>query len=388
MTVLLLGIPFGILAQGTQDSHVDADDIFNMSYASLSTVDNNDISKKTKNPKADNYDVYVSKEDLLAVEDAWLDNPGFDIQENMVAFTKDQKTVFFSANKKIKVKNKEAADVKIKKSVQLQLFKADVAENGDWVNLEMLPFNGKKHSTGHPSLSSDDSKLYFVSDGPESTGKTDIFVVDLLEKGTYGTPSNMGPKINTTEIEVFPYVDESDVLYFASDKETEGDELNVFAAQVIDDVPMAAVKIDVDVNASKEAYVAAFNAIDEEVIMTAEKAANLRDLEILLEAENLAAIEKIEEDLTEDLDGSAYDFSSDTEVYSVQIGAFQKNVKTGNYDTSSGLFNQRYDDGYNRFYSGVFTSKEEAEKHLNEMIQKGYKDAFVLGLKGQERFLP
>lgn len=388
MTVLLLGIPFGILAQGTQDSHVDADDIFNMSYASLSTVDNNDISKKTKNPKVDNYDVYVSKEDLLAVEDAWLDNPGFDIQENMVAFTKDQKTVFFSANKKIKVKNKEAADVKIKKSVQLQLFKADVAENGDWVNLEMLPFNGKKHSTGHPSLSSDDSKLYFVSDGPESTGKTDIFVVDLLEKGTYGTPSNMGPKINTTEIEVFPYVDESDVLYFASDKETEGDELNVFAAQVIDDVPMAAVKIDVDVNASKEAYVAAFNAIDEEVIMTAEKAANLRDLEILLEAENLAAIEKIEEDLTEDLDGSAYDFSSDTEVYSVQIGAFQKNVKTGNYDTSSGLFNQRYDDGYNRFYSGVFTSKEEAEKHLNEMIQKGYKDAFVLGLKGQERFLP
>ena len=47
MTVLLLGIPFGILAQGTQDSHADADDIFNMSYASVSTIENNEIRKKT-----------------------------------------------------------------------------------------------------------------------------------------------------------------------------------------------------------------------------------------------------------------------------------------------------------------------------------------------------
>ncbi|MGI9531644.1 hypothetical protein [Lutimonas sp.] len=388
MTVLLLGIPFGILAQGTQDSHADADDIFNMSYADASNVESNEINKTRIHANAVDNAVYVSKEDLMTVKDSWLDNPGFDIQENMIAYTKDQKTVFFSANKKLKTKSVDESNLKIKKSVQLQLFKADVTESGDWVNLEMLPFNGKKHSTGHPSLSSDDTKLYFVSDGPESTGKTDIFVVELLEEGNYGTPSNMGPKINTSEIEIFPYVDESDVLYFASDKDTEGDEFDVFASQVVDDVPMAAVKIDVDLNASKEDYVAAFNAIDADVIMTAEKAANLRDLEILLEAENLAAIKQIENDLSKDLDGAAYDFSSETVSYTVQIGAFQKNVKTGTYDTSSGLFNQRYDDGYNRFYSGVFSSQAEAQKHLDEMKQKGYKDAFVLGLKGQERFLP
>jgi len=63
-------------------------------------------------------------------------------------------------------------DVKIKKSVQLQLFKADVGENGEWVNLEMMNFNGKNHSTGYPALSDDESVLYFVSDGPLSTGRT------------------------------------------------------------------------------------------------------------------------------------------------------------------------------------------------------------------------
>ena len=56
------------------------------------------------------------------------------------------------------------------------------------VNLEMLPFNGKSHSTGYPALNKDETKLYFVSDGPESTGKTDIFMVDLIEDGTYGKP--------------------------------------------------------------------------------------------------------------------------------------------------------------------------------------------------------
>ena len=49
----------------------------------------------------------------------------------------------------------------------------------------MLPFNSEDYSTGHPMLNRVDSKLYFVSDRPESLGKTDIFVVDVYEDGTY-----------------------------------------------------------------------------------------------------------------------------------------------------------------------------------------------------------
>jgi hypothetical protein len=51
------------------------------------------------------------------------------------------------------------------------------------------------------------------------------------------------------------------------------------------------------------------------------------------------------------------------------------------------LFNQRYDDGFNRFYSGVFESYEEALSHLDQMKKEGYNDAFVLGLQGEKRFL-
>lgn len=369
---MLAMIPFGTFAQSAQGDYASTDDMFKTSYAYVGyNAIHNEITSR-------------SDEDMLKVDDMLLADPDFDIQENMISYTKDQKTVFFSANRKIKEKKKNPQDIKIQKVVQLQLFKAEVQENGEWVNLEMLPFNGKSHSTGHPALNHDDTKLYFVSDGPESTGKTDIFMVDLLEDGTYGKPENLGSEINSEEREVFPYVDESSVLYFESDVETDGNELNVFASKVVDNQPTTPVKLNVQTNGSKEDYVVAYT----EAMRLADEAANLRDLEILLEAESLAEITRIEEALGDSMTGTAYDFSGDNVVYTVQIGAFKKNVKTDTYNESSGLFNQHYDDGFNRFYSGVFDSYEDALAHLEQMKKEGYDDAFALGLKGKNRFLP
>ena len=380
-------IPFGMFAQDSQDVYAVNDDIFTMSYAdvgnTIATEEREDIDPPVLNITS----AYVSDNEMLKVNDLLLADPDFDIQEDMISYTKDQKTVFFSANKKIKEKTGSEADPKIKKSVQLQMFRANVTESGKWVNLEMLPFNGKRHSTGHPALNKDDTQLYFVSDGPESTGKTDIFVVDLLEDGTYGKAQNLGSKINSEEREVFPYVDDSSVLYFASDIKTEGGELNVFASEVIDNELSTPIKLDVEAGDSKENYVTAFKSVDAEAMRTAEKEALLVDMEILLDAENLAEIARIEEMLGDDVTGDAYDFNNDNIVYTVQIGAFMENVKTGTYEDSSGLFNHRYDDGYNRFYSGVFDSNKEAIAHMEQMKKDGYKDAFVLGLEGEKRFL-
>lgn len=385
---MLAVIPFGMFAQSSQDVYAVTDDIFNMSYADAEIVFIASESRDIDDPVVDKTSANVTEADMLKVNDMLLADPDFDIQDNMITYTKDQKTVFFSANKKIKEKTGKKVDSKIKRSVQLQMFKASVTENGDWVNLEMLPFNGKRHSTGHPALNKDDTQLYFVSDGPESTGKTDIFVVDLLADGSYGNPENLGAKINTAEREVFPFVDEKSVLFFESDIETKGDEMNVFASELIDNQPSAAVKLNVQANGSKEDYIVAYNAVDAEAKRIAENKANLIDMEILLEAESLAEIARIEEIIGDDMSGTAYDFNNSNIAYTVQIGAFVKNVKTGTYKKSSGLFNYQYDDGYNRFYSGVFNSQEEANIHLKLMQKEGYDDAFVLGLNGKDRFLP
>ena len=383
LTLIVAVIPLGIFAQDAQEVYASADDVLNQTYADLGMGIEETNSKDMEAVSAD----ASSTIEMYKVSDLLLADPDFSVQEDMISYTKDQKTVFFSANHKLKTKKGNQADVRIKKSVQLQMFKATVDENGEWVNLEMLPFNGTNHSTGHPALNADDTKLFFVSDGPQSTGKTDIFVVDLNGDGTYGEPQNLGPKINTEDREVFPYVDTESVLYFASDVQTDGAELDVYASKVINDELSAPVKLDVAVDSSKDEYAEAFKSMGEEAVRLAEEAADLRDLEILLEAESLSNIKHVEKTYAESLSGQAYNFEGDKVMYTVQIGAFLKTVKTGTYKDSSGLYNHQYDDGYNRFYSGAFDTYAEAEAHLTELQKDGFQDAFALGLKGQERFL-
>ena len=409
MTMLVAMIPFGMFAQGAQDAYAVADDIFSKSYAELND-DSSIFEVLAKEPSAD---------ELFKVDDMLLADPDFEVQENMISYTRDQKTVFFSANKKLKVDKNDESGVKIKKSVQLHLFKADVKENGEWVNLEMLPFNSTKHSTGHPALNEDDTKLYFVSDGPESIGKTDIFVIDLHEDGTYGEPENLGSKINSLEREVFPYMDEESVLYFASDVQTKGEKLDVFATRVVDDEPGIPVALDVPFSSDKEDYVAAYRTLYPESMRLVEEgpevdamtpaevnerssaplnsnvtsnsnseAEDQRDLAILSEAERFSGIAHRENANSGSVSDQVYDFGGDRIVYTVQIGAFLDRVNQDVYRDVSGLFSHAYDDGYNRFYSGIFDSEEEARAHLEQMQQDGFSDAFVLSLKGNKRYLP
>ena len=198
-------------------------------------------------------------DDWFVKNEKFFNDNNLDLQDGMVSFTKDKKTVFFSVNRKIKHKKRKGEEaLKTKNSVQLRLFRAKVKENGEWTDLEMLPFNGNNYSTGQPFLNHDDSKLYFVSDGPLSMGRTDIFAVDLNGDGTYGVPANLGPKINSSEREIFPLIDAENVLYFSSDAGSEDGELSIFASKIFDNSVAAPVKLNGSVNDEtgnyKEAY--------------------------------------------------------------------------------------------------------------------------------------
>src|SRR5690606_6461404 len=87
--------------------------------------------------------------------------------------------------------------------------------DGKWAKAKELPFNSDRYSMGHPALSPDGKKLYFISDMPGSMGETDIFVVDILGDDKYSRPKNLGPGINTERKEMFPYVTDKK-LYFSS----------------------------------------------------------------------------------------------------------------------------------------------------------------------------
>lgn len=68
---------------------------------------------------------------------------------------------------------------------------------------------------GHPSISADGNRIYFVSDLAGGLGGKDIWYSDK-QGSTWSTPVNAGPKVNSAGDEEFPYIHSSGTLYFSS----------------------------------------------------------------------------------------------------------------------------------------------------------------------------
>ena len=135
-----------------------------------------------------------------------------------VTFTKDKKTVYFSRNNYLnKEYKKDSTGVNL-----IQLYRAKINTKGEWSNLEPMPFNNNHFQTGHPTLSKDEKTLYFISDMPGGFGKTDIYKVLINEDGSVGDPVNLGPEINTSEREMFPFIRGNDILYYSSNGREDG----------------------------------------------------------------------------------------------------------------------------------------------------------------------
>lgn len=133
--------------------------------------------------------------------------------ESTPVFTKDLKTVYFTRNNYNKGKYGKAANGINK----LKIYRSTKNESGRWSQPESISINNDEYVVAHPALSADEKKLYFSSTMPGGEGQSDIYVVDIAEDGTFGTPINMGKKVNTEGVESFPFIGkQSNDLYFAS----------------------------------------------------------------------------------------------------------------------------------------------------------------------------
>ncbi len=84
-----------------------------------------------------------------------------------------------------------------------------------------LPFNQSDFSCAHPTLSQDETKLYFSSDRPGGFGGFDIWY--SKKKGdTWGEPIHLGKEVNSVFNELFPVIYEDSTLFFASNRPFEG----------------------------------------------------------------------------------------------------------------------------------------------------------------------
>lgn len=162
--------------------------------------------------------------------------------ETTPAFTSDGKTIYFTRHNYLKRRGYDAEQV-----TRLKIYRA-ILENGKWRNITELPFNSDQYSVAHPALSPDEKTLYFTSDMPGGYGNSDIWKVAIHDDGTYGSPENLGPTVNTKGRETFPFVSQNNELYYSSNGKLGLGGLDIFVSKITEDGYEEAINLGRPVN--------------------------------------------------------------------------------------------------------------------------------------------
>ncbi len=196
-------------------------------------------------------DLYVARADEengdLRQPKKFSKNINTKYHEASVAFSPDQKTIYFTRNnykKKLKRGKNGINHLKIYRSRYIE---------GAWTEAEEVPFNSENYSTGHPSISPDGKKLYFVSDRPGGYGQTDIYMVDLLENGQFSEPQNLGRTVNTDKKEMFPYITDN-ALYFSSDRNMGMGGLDIYKADHSNGIFGVGINLGEPINSNRDDF--------------------------------------------------------------------------------------------------------------------------------------
>lgn len=205
--------------------------------------------------------------------------------EASVAFAPDQKTIYFTRNnygKKLK-RGKEGVN-------HLKIYRSKWVD-GEWTEAEELPLNSENYSTGHPAISPDGKKMYFVSDRPGGFGETDIYVVDIHENGGFSEPKNLGRTVNTDAKEMFPYVTEGG-LYFSSNRPMGLGGLDVYHTDVSHGIFGVAVNLGEPVNSIRDDFSYIIDASGQQGYFASNRKGGKGDDDIysFVQTENLNAI--------------------------------------------------------------------------------------------------
>jgi outer membrane protein OmpA-like peptidoglycan-associated protein len=137
------------------------------------------------------------------------------LNDGPVSFNSTFDTIYYSRNLQIDGKVRTLSSPRNK----LGIFYA-VKVNDHWGNISEFPYNSRwenvRYNVTMPSLSADGKRLYFASDMPGGYGGFDLYYSEK-QTNSWGKPVNLGPVINTSGNEVYPFINAKDELFFSSD---------------------------------------------------------------------------------------------------------------------------------------------------------------------------
>jgi hypothetical protein len=128
----------------------------------------------------------------------------------------------------------------------LGLFTASFTDS-EWTNIRPFPHNNPGYSMTMPALDSAGKTLIFASDMPGGYGGTDLFLSRYADE-KWSIPQNLGPQINSNSNELYPFISNNGILYFASDRPGGLGMKDIYRADPDGDGWMAAIHLEPPIN--------------------------------------------------------------------------------------------------------------------------------------------
>jgi len=133
------------------------------------------------------------------------------LNDGPASFNATGDTVYFSNNLITEGNLRRISSMRNK----LGIFMA-VKDGKKWTKFREMRFNNEWYNISTPCLTPQGDRLFFASDKPDGFGGTDIYYSE--RKGEYWSdPVNLGPVINTSGNESYPFVNSGGELWFSSD---------------------------------------------------------------------------------------------------------------------------------------------------------------------------
>lgn len=168
----------------------------------------------------------------------------FNREENVIYFTR---TIDVSAGNRNRNRGDTTFGIFISRLV-----------NGQWSQPIAFEHNSLAYNTGYPYISDDGKHLYFCSDEPGGLGGFDIYVSEL-RGGNWSEPVNLGPEVNTGKNEVFPFLHDDSMLYFASRGHKQNTDLDIYSTIKVNGIWKHPVRLEAPLNTPDDDYGVIFN---------------------------------------------------------------------------------------------------------------------------------
>lgn len=163
-------------------------------------------------------------------------------------FNESGNIIYYSRNNTIDNSLRNISDT----SNKLGLYSAEL-KNGIWTNIKPFIYNNPKYSFSTPALTPNGDRIYFSSDMPGGKGGMDLYYCNR-KNNDWDKPVNLGPVINTSKNESFPFACKYGKLFFSSDGLKGFGGKDLYYTQEINGEWIVPVHLDAPINSESDDF--------------------------------------------------------------------------------------------------------------------------------------